>query len=76
MNTTTKSRITRREALVRSVKREHGLKWREIAKALGMKSTGALKMLRSERPQDSTLVAIRDWLAGYGIVVTLNTLLE
>lgn len=75
MNVVTKQKMTRREELVRAIKRERGLTWREVKDALGIKSTGALHILRSERPQDATLVAIRDWLAANGVVVTLNELL-
>lgn len=71
------TKMRRREALVREVKRERGMSWREVAQELGYEGVGALDSLwRAARPHDATLVKLRDWLARYGRVVGLAELVD
>lgn len=72
----TDTKMTRRERLVRAVKREEGLSWRKVADELGFTSIGGLMSVlgRARRPQDQTLVALRNWLAVHGVEATLEEL--
>lgn len=75
MPPTIKRKTTHREALVRAVKREHGLKWREVADGLGFESIGGMMgVLQSGRPHDGTLMTLRNWLRRYGRSVSLDAL--
>jgi len=75
VNTAPKDQMTRRELLVRRVKRGEGLSWREVATSLGFGSIGGLmNVLGSDAPQDATLTRLRDWLARFGVNATLDDL--
>jgi AraC-like DNA-binding protein len=75
MAITTKNKLTRREALVREVKREYGMKWREVADQLGFESIGGMMgVLASGRPHDGTLTTLREWLRRHGRTISLDAL--
>lgn len=63
----TSRRTTKRERLVLSIRREHGLKLREVAAQMGFASIGGmLHVLRTRRPHAATLAMVRDFARRHG----------